>query len=441
MKSREKDEKDKKNYKELLFNHTISSESKVKEIVSNPDHLDQMQKCLKQSNPEFPIFRSNIIKISFKSLKSDFDNFNNLFKNPRVEIDAVEELLSDFLVVESIKEIDQNVFEVELEDKSKAQLAYLAFDGMELDDLGLGMQVKEVQLKIKQKLKKKKTFQPFIGIFNKMGIKTDKSPNFNPKEKNRVQIRQSQKPVLKNPMLPLMQQKFPYGIMDDNMRNFQNRSFNGNMMQVQRFPNNNMDFRRMQYPIIPYNMINSRPKSQLTIPKKTYEEPPAKIPYTLQETHLPGIVLIPSGKNKPNTNKFTCRYKIMIDNDKYFQVAKRIIGSKGCNMKAIIDSVSQEYSHLNQDPLKLRLRGKGSGFKEGPDQRESIEPLHLCISAKSESVYLNSCKKVENLLNMIYEDYLIYLENSFLEEDFIKFQNSEKFKFQKFEGNSQLFFN
>lgn len=30
-----------------------------------------------------------------------------------------------------------------------------------------------------------------------------------------------------------------------------------------------------------------------------------------------------------------------------------------------------------QDLAKLRLRGRGSGFKEGPRHEESAEPLHL----------------------------------------------------------------
>jgi hypothetical protein len=36
--------------------------------------------------------------------------------------------------------------------------------------------------------------------------------------------------------------------------------------------------------------------------------------------------------------KLTCRYDIQIENEKDFQVARRIIGSKGTNMKKIIES-------------------------------------------------------------------------------------------------------
>lgn len=37
-------------------------------------------------------------------------------------------------------------------------------------------------------------------------------------------------------------------------------------------------------------------------------------------------------------SKFTCRYEIQIDSDKEFQVARKIIGNKGYNMKRIIDA-------------------------------------------------------------------------------------------------------
>ena len=57
-----------------------------------------------------------------------------------------------------------------------------------------------------------------------------------------------------------------------------------------------------------------------------------------------------------------------IENDKNFQVAKKIIGSGGCNMKRIIENTIR---NRGKDLLKLRLRGIGSGYKEGPDHKES----------------------------------------------------------------------
>jgi hypothetical protein len=108
-------------------------------------------------------------------------------------------------------------------------------------------------------------------------------------------------------------------------------------------------------------------------------------------------------------NKFTCRYEIQIENEREFQVARRIIGSKGCNMKKILEesimlnNENKNYSNDNANELlKLRLRGKGSGYKEGPEQQESNESLHLCVSAKDEIVYSSACSKVERLLASIY---------------------------------------
>lgn len=88
------------------------------------------------------------------------------------------------------------------------------------------------------------------------------------------------------------------------------------------------------------------------------------------------------------SSKLTCRYDIQIDNDRDFQVAKKIIGAKGCNMKQIIDGTlyGTLYDPLKENDLvKLRLRGKGSGFKEGPAKRgrsgSPQSPMNLCIYA------------------------------------------------------------
>ena len=104
-----------------------------------------------------------------------------------------------------------------------------------------------------------------------------------------------------------------------------------------------------------------------------------------------------------NYGKYTCKYEILIPNDKEFQVARRLIGSKGCNMKRILNECKSN-NNIN-DNIKLRLRGRGSGYKEGPQNKESDEPLHLCISAKNQEEMKKACAKVDDLLNSIYEDY------------------------------------
>ena len=58
---------------------------------------------------------------------------------------------------------------------------------------------------------------------------------------------------------------------------------------------------------------------------------------------------------------------------------------------------------MQNDVVKLRLRGKGSGFREGPRQEESREPLHLCISSRFYDKYQVACSMTQELLLNVYE--------------------------------------
>lgn len=65
-------------------------------------------------------------------------------------------------------------------------------------------------------------------------------------------------------------------------------------------------------------------------------------------------------------------------------------------MKSILDKCRAKYSdNWQSDHLKLRLRGSGSGFKEGPEQQESNEPLHLCVSAKNLAIFRDAQNLIE----------------------------------------------
>lgn len=93
--------------------------------------------------------------------------------------------------------------------------------------------------------------------------------------------------------------------------------------------------------------------------------------------------------------KFTCRFEIGIENDKEFQVARRIIGQKGGNMKEIVARTD----------AKLRLRGRGSGYLEGLNRQESPEPLHLCVSCTTRRGYAEAARLVSELLERIYVEF------------------------------------
>lgn len=60
--------------------------------------------------------------------------------------------------------------------------------------------------------------------------------------------------------------------------------------------------------------------------------------------------------------------------------------------------------------VKIRLRGKGSGFKEGPENKESTDPLHICVSSKCKEKYEIAVKCVSDLLEQAYNDYALFLK-------------------------------
>jgi hypothetical protein len=117
-------------------------------------------------------------------------------------------------------------------------------------------------------------------------------------------------------------------------------------------------------------------------------------------TLTPGVHFGQTDSNRmpDGQRKFTCRFEIGIDNDKDFQVARRIIGQKGMNMKEIV----------NRTDAKLRLRGRGSGYLEGLTRQESPEPLHLCVSCTSRRGYTEAARMVSELLERVYAEYREY---------------------------------
>ena len=120
-----------------------------------------------------------------------------------------------------------------------------------------------------------------------------------------------------------------------------------------------------------------------------------------------------AGERSLLNGKFYCKFFIQIDNDPEFDIARRIIGAKGCNIKRIIDYCSKGPNGARlPDSLKIRLRGKGSGYKEGPYRREREEPLQLCVSSKYLDKYRKACIFVQELLINIYEEYKRFCERT-----------------------------
>jgi len=114
--------------------------------------------------------------------------------------------------------------------------------------------------------------------------------------------------------------------------------------------------------------------------------------------------------SREHIGKYICRFYIQIENDRSFQVTRRVIGPKGRNMKNILDACSKGCVGRTQEVVKLRLRGRGSGFKEGPNHQESDEPLHLCVSSPYLQKYKEACEMCKELLNNVYTKYKEFCE-------------------------------
>jgi len=82
-------------------------------------------------------------------------------------------------------------------------------------------------------------------------------------------------------------------------------------------------------------------------------------------------------------------------------------------MKRIIEECSRGFdTRVNPyEIVKLRLRGKGSGFKEGPNQVESEDPLNICISSKYKEKYDYACAEMDRLLVKVYDEFKVFYRN------------------------------
>ena len=166
-------------------------------------------------------------------------------------------------------------------------------------------------------------------------------------------------------------------------------------IQKQQILNQQQIFQRhklLQQQIIMKNQINEKISNNY-IPNIDFEK------MTLQ---MKNDIKFNTYSNREYMYKYVCNYNIQIENDESFNVTKRIIGKNGYFLKKIIYEGCIKF---NDYSTKIRLRGKGSGYKEGNLNIESNEPLELCISSLNYPTYINCCRLVESLLKKIYFDY------------------------------------
>jgi len=97
-----------------------------------------------------------------------------------------------------------------------------------------------------------------------------------------------------------------------------------------------------------------------------------------------------------------CQFFMGIAEEPTFKVTRKVLGPHGQHMKDIAEATG----------AKLRLRGKGSGFLEGEDRRESTDELMLCVSAQDWTSYQEAVRHVTELLNRVYDQYKTFCRRS-----------------------------
>lgn len=103
-----------------------------------------------------------------------------------------------------------------------------------------------------------------------------------------------------------------------------------------------------------------------------------------------------------DNKKFQCQFIIGIEEEPKFRVVRKIVGPGGQNMKTIAE----------QTGAKMRLRGRGSKFLEGPEKKESSDPLMLCLSVTGRWAYETSAQQISQLLEKVYSEYRQFCHKS-----------------------------
>jgi hypothetical protein len=129
-----------------------------------------------------------------------------------------------------------------------------------------------------------------------------------------------------------------------------------------------------------------------------------------KESNIINVSQMNSINEKSNTNiKYICKFYLQIEGDKEFHIVKRIIGTKGSNLKRIIDYCSKGPGGVYvPDAIKLKLKGVGSGYREREGDKK--EPLHLCVISKYPDKYKKACSFVIELIINIYGEYKRFCE-------------------------------
>ncbi len=75
-----------------------------------------------------------------------------------------------------------------------------------------------------------------------------------------------------------------------------------------------------------------------------------------------------------------------------FDIRRRLLGNNAMNIIQLVDSIGSKQT------IRVRMRGVGSGFTEGPSQQELPEPMHFNVSAENEQLLAQTVGKLHELI-------------------------------------------
>lgn len=75
-----------------------------------------------------------------------------------------------------------------------------------------------------------------------------------------------------------------------------------------------------------------------------------------------------------------------------YEIKRRLLGNNASTIIQLIDEIGSKSS------IRIRIRGIGSGFIEGPNQQELQEPLHFNVSAETEELLQTAVQRVKGLV-------------------------------------------
>jgi hypothetical protein len=119
------------------------------------------------------------------------------------------------------------------------------------------------------------------------------------------------------------------------------------------------------------NSNQYRNYSNHTINRSVYDMDSQYLNYNIAYP-IPNFLHFKTATSRMYLLKYVCNYEIQIQNEPEFQVTRRLIGNKGAYLKKILYDTCIKYHDFT---TKVRLRGKGSGYKEGPNMQGKIYPI------------------------------------------------------------------